>query len=92
MISDNSFYHRSSSSFIAGETEAAFQDRVDHDDDAVEFDWDAGWKGHLLGSYYWGYVFTQIPGGWLAYRLGFKWVGERESQCQLCRPSQRRVF
>ena len=39
-----------------------------------EFDWDEGVRGDLLGSYFYGYIWTQIPGGWLAYKFGFKKV------------------
>ena len=39
-----------------------------------EFDWDEGIRGDLLGSYFYGYIWTQIPGGWLAYKYGFKKV------------------
>ena len=30
--------------------------------------------GILLSSFYYGYLFTQIPGGWLAYKYGGKRV------------------
>ena len=39
-----------------------------------EFDWDLGQLGDLLGSYYYGYVCTQVIGGWLAHKIGFKRV------------------
>ena len=39
-----------------------------------EFDWDPGVRGDLLASYYYGYIWTQIPGGWLTNRFGFKRV------------------
>lgn len=35
-----------------------------------EFEWDSKMKGHLLSSFFYGYLVTQIPGGWLAGRLG----------------------
>ena len=38
------------------------------------FNWDSSTQGLVLGSFYWGYVITQIPGGLLAERLGGKWV------------------
>ena len=31
-------------------------------------------KGTILGSFFYGYIFTQLPGGWLATYLGGKWV------------------
>lgn len=37
-----------------------------------EFDWGTGSKGDLLGSYYYGYIITQIAGAYLASKIGFK--------------------
>jgi hypothetical protein len=37
-----------------------------------EFDWGTGSKGDLLGSYYYGYIITQIAGAYLASKVGFK--------------------
>jgi len=31
----------------------------------------AGW---VLAAFFYGYLLTQIPGGWLAQRVGGKWV------------------
>ena len=39
-----------------------------------EFNWDSETKGLILGSFYWGYILTQIPGGILAERFGGKWI------------------
>ncbi|XP_041369663.1 sialin-like [Gigantopelta aegis] len=36
--------------------------------------WDKTVQGLVLGSYFWGYVISQIPGGWLATRFGGKRV------------------
>ena len=36
----------------------------------AEFDWDKKTKSSLLASFYYGYVITQIPGGWLSDRFG----------------------
>ncbi|KRY09852.1 Sialin [Trichinella patagoniensis] len=38
------------------------------------FVWDRSTTGILLSSFYYGYIFTQIPGGLLASRFGGKWV------------------
>jgi ACS family sodium-dependent inorganic phosphate cotransporter len=35
-----------------------------------DFDWDSKMKGLLLSSFFYGYIITQIPGGWLAARIG----------------------
>ena len=39
-----------------------------------EFDWDKETQGIILGAFFWGYLLTQIPGGWLAERVGGKGV------------------
>ena len=31
-------------------------------------DWDVATKEFILASFYYGYIITQIPGGWLAHR------------------------
>ena len=30
--------------------------------------------GWVLGAFFYGYLFTQIPGGWLATKFGGRWV------------------
>ena len=39
-----------------------------------EFAWDKQIQGLVLGSFYWGYMVTQIPGGFFAARFGGKHV------------------
>ncbi|KAK3788190.1 hypothetical protein RRG08_020896 [Elysia crispata] len=39
---------------------------------SAEFDWDGKTQGIVLGSFFYGYITTQIPGGWLASRIGGK--------------------
>ncbi|CAM1304127.1 Uncharacterised protein g3683 [Pycnogonum litorale] len=39
-----------------------------------EFKWDSVQQGFILSSFFWGYIFTQIPGGLLASRYGGKKV------------------
>lgn len=36
--------------------------------------WTIANVGDLLASYYYGYIWTQIPGAWLAHKYGFKKV------------------
>ena len=30
--------------------------------------------GWILSSFFFGYIITQIPGGWLAARIGGRWI------------------
>jgi len=39
-----------------------------------EFNWDRETQGLILGSFFYGYILTQVPGGWLAARVGAKYV------------------
>ncbi|XP_033757483.1 LOW QUALITY PROTEIN: uncharacterized transporter slc-17.2-like [Pecten maximus] len=39
-----------------------------------EFDWNEDIQGSVLGAFFWGYLVTQIPGGWVATRFGGKKV------------------
>lgn len=39
-----------------------------------QFHWNELQQQILLGGYWAGYIFTQIPGGWLATSIGAKWV------------------
>ena len=39
-----------------------------------EFDWDENTQGLVLGSFFFGYVLTQLPGGRLADSFGSKWL------------------
>ncbi|XP_055846602.1 putative inorganic phosphate cotransporter [Episyrphus balteatus] len=37
-----------------------------------EFDWDEKQKSYILSSFFWGYIVSQIPGGYAARRFGVK--------------------
>lgn len=39
-----------------------------------EFEWDTYTQGIILGSFFYGYVITQLPGGRIAEVLGAKWM------------------
>uniref|UniRef100_A0A665TKK1 Sialin n=1 Tax=Echeneis naucrates TaxID=173247 RepID=A0A665TKK1_ECHNA len=41
---------------------------------ASVYDWDSETQGWILGSFFYGYILTQIPGGYLAGRFGPKWL------------------
>ena len=38
------------------------------------FTWSKTAQGHVLGSFYYGYLVSQVPAGLLAQRFGGKWV------------------
>lgn len=38
------------------------------------YDWDSETQGWILGAFFYGYILTQIPGGYLASRCGPKWL------------------
>jgi MFS family permease len=42
--------------------------------DNYEFKWDSHQQGMVLGSFYWSYIVTLVPGGMLAERYGTKSV------------------
>ncbi|CAG2193627.1 SLC17A5 [Mytilus edulis] len=39
-----------------------------------ELNWDPEIQGYVLGGFYWGYLITQMPAGWVATRYGGKMV------------------
>nr|XP_026696646.1 sialin [Ciona intestinalis] len=39
-----------------------------------EFNWDAHKRSLVLGAFFYGYILTQLPGGYLAGRFGGKWL------------------
>ncbi|GAV06537.1 hypothetical protein RvY_16506 [Ramazzottius varieornatus] len=40
---------------------------------AKTFDWDSETQGYLHGGFLYGYLLAQLPGGWIAHRMGAKW-------------------
>ncbi|KAM6997678.1 sialin [Tautogolabrus adspersus] len=48
--------------------------RPKHNHTARVYDWDSETQGWILGSFFYGYILTQIPGGYLAGRFGPKWL------------------
>ena len=39
-----------------------------------EFDWSKQLRGIMLSAFFWGYIITQVPTGWLTSRWGSKLV------------------
>ena len=39
-----------------------------------EFDWPKQLRGIMLSAFFWGYIITQVPTGWLTSRWGSKLV------------------
>ncbi|KAF6725584.1 Sialin [Oryzias melastigma] len=48
--------------------------RPKHNHTANVYNWDSETQGWILGSFFYGYILTQIPGGYLAGRFGAKWL------------------
>ncbi|XP_006638681.1 sialin [Lepisosteus oculatus] len=44
-----------------------------HNKTANVYNWDSDTQGWILSSFFYGYIFTQIPGGYLARKYGAKW-------------------
>ncbi|KAJ8037927.1 Vesicular glutamate transporter 3 [Holothuria leucospilota] len=42
--------------------------------EAGSFEWDQNIQSAILGSFYYGYMLTQIPAGWLCTAVGAKWT------------------
>lgn len=38
------------------------------------FVWDKSVQGYIMSAYFYGYIFTQLPGGWLSFRFGGRLV------------------
>ncbi|XP_049591389.1 sialin [Syngnathus scovelli] len=48
--------------------------RPKHNQTASVYNWETETQGWILGSFFYGYILTQIPGGYLAGRFGPKWL------------------
>lgn len=35
-----------------------------------QFVWDAKTRGVILGAFFYGYIVTELPGGWFSYKFG----------------------
>ncbi|XP_069462354.1 sialin isoform X2 [Ambystoma mexicanum] len=45
-----------------------------HKSKGKKYDWDADTQGLILGSFFYGYILTQIPGGYFARKFGGKYL------------------
>lgn len=45
-----------------------------HNHTASVYNWDSETQGWILSSFFYGYIVTQVPGGYLAGRFGPKWL------------------
>ncbi|XP_055920027.1 putative inorganic phosphate cotransporter [Eupeodes corollae] len=52
----------------------AMTDHNSTNPDFAVYDWDSKEKSLLLSSFFWGYVVTQIPGGFLSHKYGAKFT------------------
>ncbi|XP_078310380.1 putative transporter slc-17.2 [Crassostrea virginica] len=74
-------HFESSCGLIAADTNATIV-REFQDGDIL---WDKTTQGLILGSFFWGYLATQIPGGWFAIKFGGRRVlGLCMALCSLC--------
>ncbi|KAF5910114.1 Elongation factor 1-alpha 1 [Clarias magur] len=48
--------------------------RPSHNHTASVYDWNSETQGWILGSFFYGYIVTQIPGGYMARKYGAKWL------------------
>ncbi|XP_018427505.1 PREDICTED: sialin [Nanorana parkeri] len=48
------------------------QPSVPQNSTGKKYDWDADTQGWILGSFFYGYIITQIPGGYIAGKIGGK--------------------
>ncbi|KAM6186547.1 sialin [Rhynchocyon petersi] len=46
--------------------------KVPHNRTGKQYQWDAETQGWILGSFFYGYIITQIPGGYIASKVGGK--------------------
>ncbi|KAI4903222.1 hypothetical protein NFI96_021620 [Prochilodus magdalenae] len=67
------------SSSITGEHESVCGKKnnsppMPHPNSGPTYNWDSETQGWILSSFFYGYIITQIPGGYLARRYGAKWL------------------
>ncbi|XP_063425395.1 sialin-like isoform X2 [Mytilus trossulus] len=79
MVNRTSIYTIDNSTVISNKASNCFRQK-DHnfsDESSIrggELNWDPEIQGYVLGGFYWGYLITQMPAGWIATRYGGKMV------------------
>ncbi|CAL1531040.1 unnamed protein product [Lymnaea stagnalis] len=73
MVRDSANHTNTTSNNSRGET-CIFQTSNNENTQRGEFDWDKSTTSLMLSSFFYGYITTQVVGGWLAGRFGGKKV------------------
>lgn len=66
--------NNSNSTNVTGECVASNSNGDSGSDKPGEFAWTQNQQSMLLGAFFYGYVITQIPAGFLSERYGAKWI------------------
>ncbi|XP_071133211.1 sialin-like [Mytilus edulis] len=79
MVNRTSIYTIDNSTVISNKDSNCFRQKDHNFSDASsipggELNWDPEIQGYVLGGFYWGYLITQMPAGWIATRYGGKIV------------------
>ncbi|XP_061645522.1 sialin [Phyllopteryx taeniolatus] len=72
MLNTTQRAHRNHSSSVCPAHASPARPKRNHT--ASVYDWDFETQGWILGSFFYGYILTQIPGGYLSGRSGPKWL------------------
>ncbi|RNA20803.1 sialin isoform X1 [Brachionus plicatilis] len=67
-------HHLAPSTDDANDTCLFKPDLTNSTKDSGSFEWSKSVQGLILSSYFYGYIFTQIPGGWLSMKYGPKTI------------------
>ncbi|XP_065487352.1 sialin isoform X2 [Caloenas nicobarica] len=70
MVEPNTSLAKNTTSNVCPEHSSAIN--VPRNTTGEKYSWDADTQGWILGSFFYGYIITQIPGGYLASKIGGK--------------------
>ncbi|KAF4795897.1 hypothetical protein TURU_088570 [Turdus rufiventris] len=70
MVEPNTSLAKNTSSNVCPEHSSTIN--VPRNTTGQKYSWDADTQGWILGSFFYGYIITQIPGGYLASKIGGK--------------------